>query len=159
MTITEERLLEADFSDPYYTAIQAIVVPASDETTQKVEDLAGKKVGVVTGYTGALTMKDATFDVTLEHYTKGVDGAADLRNGRIDALIIDKPVAETFLGDDNDLKIITDQKYFEDEKFGIAVKKGETEVVKQLNEVLKAMTEDGTIDKIILDYVGVVSGE
>ena len=109
--------------------------------------------------TGALTMKDATFDVTLEHYTKGVDGAADLRNGRIDALIIDKPVAETFLGDDNDLKIITDQKYFEDEKFGIAVKKGETEVVKQLNEVLKAMTEDGTIDKIILDYVGVVSGE
>lgn len=159
MTITGERLLEADFSDPYYTAIQAIVVPASDETTQKVEDLAGKKVGVVTGYTGALTMKDAKFDVTLEHYTKGVDGAADLRNGRIDALIIDKPVAETFLGDDNDLKIITDQKYFEDEKFGIAVKKGETEVVKQLNEVLKAMTEDGTIDKIILKYVGVVSGE
>lgn len=159
MTITGERLREADFSDPYYTAIQAIVVPASDETTQKVEDLAGKKVGVVTGYTGALTMKDAKFDVTLEHYTKGVDGAADLRNGRIDALIIDKPVAETFLGDDNDLKIITDQKYFEDEKFGIAVKKGETEVVKQLNEVLKAMTEDGTIDKIILKYVGVVSGE
>ncbi|MFQ9800536.1 MAG: hypothetical protein ACLR23_18285 [Clostridia bacterium] len=62
-------------------------------------------------------------------------------------------MAETFLGDDNDLKIITDQKYFEDEKFGIAVKKGEETVVKQLTEVLKAMTEDGTIDKIILDYV------
>ena len=43
----------------------------------------------------------------LEHYTKGVDGAADLRNGRIDALIIDKPVAETFLGDDNDLKTVS----------------------------------------------------
>ena len=160
MTITEERLLEADFSDPDDTAIQAIVVPASDETTQKVEDLGWQK-----GWRGDRLHRSADHEGCNVRRHAGAlyqgrgRGRRSSQWPRSTRWIIDKPVAETFLGDDNDLKIITDQKYFEDEKFGIAVKKGETEVVKQLNEVLKAMTEDGTIDKIILDYVGVVSGE
>ncbi|MFQ9800535.1 MAG: hypothetical protein ACLR23_18280 [Clostridia bacterium] len=74
-TITEERLLEADFRSLLYGDSGHRRASCRMKPPKKWRIWLAKKVGVVTGYTGALTMKDATFDVTLEHYTKGVDGA------------------------------------------------------------------------------------
>lgn len=150
MTVTEDRLLNVDFSDTYATAVQAIIV-TSDSEIAGPDDLAGKKIGVQQGTTGDIYASDDFGDENIDRYPKGVDAVQALVQGKVDAVIIDNEPAKVFVGDNDNLKLL-DAAYAEEE-YAIAVKKGNTELLDQINAALKELKESGALDEIVGKYI------
>lgn len=147
MTVTEDRLENVDFSEPYWVAVQTIIVKGDNTDITSVETLKGKKAGVVTGYTGDLTLSEIE-GIELSRYQKGIDAVQDLINGKIDAAVVDSPTAASFIAKNPQLKGVTDDSVFEKEEYAIAVKKGNTELLEKINASVKRLKESGEISKI-----------
>ena len=119
-------------------------------------DLNGKKVGVQQGTTGDTycTNEDGKNDIkvsSVERYNKGVDAVADLMNGKIDAVVIDSFPATKFVEKNSD-KLVKLNDALTVEKYAIAVKKGDKEMLDTINNVLSDMKSSGELDKIIEKY-------
>ena len=150
MTVTEDRLVNVDFSDTYATAVQSIIV-TSDSEIAGPDDLAGKRIGVQQGTTGDLYATDDFGDENIDRYPKGVDAVQALVQGKVDAVIIDNEPAKVFVGDNEGLKLL-DTAYAEEE-YAIAVKKGNTELLEQINTVIQELKDSGEMDSIIGKYI------
>lgn len=92
-TITPEREKQVNFSDPYYEAEQALVVPDGSDITS-VEDLDGKTVGAQDGTTGETYANDETNAAEVRGFPNGPAAIAAVENGQVEATIIDQPVAQ-----------------------------------------------------------------
>lgn len=149
MTITEERKQEVDFSDPYYVATQVMIVPEGSEI-KTAADMEGKKIAVIDGYTGQTCVEELGFDFS--GYRKGTDAILDIVNGKIDVLVIDSATAEAFIGDNEGLAIVEDAQAFAAEEYGIAVKKGNPELLDAINAKIKELKESGKMDEICAKY-------
>ena len=149
MTITDERKEEVDFSDPYYTATQVMVVP-EDSDIQKASDMDGKKISVIQGYTGETAVQKLGYEY--QSFKKGTDAVNELVNGKCDVVVIDSATAQKYVSDNKGLKIVEDKDAFDSEQYGIAVKKGNTELLDKINASIKKMTEDGTISELAAKY-------
>lgn len=131
-------------------------VPAN--TVHSVDDLPGKTIGVQQGTTGDNYAKDLAEKpeegkpaATLERFSKGADAVNALKVGKIDCVIIDNEPAKVFVEKNDDLQILSDP--FADEDYAIAVKKG-SELTEQLNAAMAELKAEGTIDKILGNYIG-----
>ncbi|HZK71592.1 MAG TPA: transporter substrate-binding domain-containing protein [Clostridia bacterium] len=155
MTITDERKKNVDFSDPYYTAIQNMIVP-ENSTIKSAADLDGKRVGVVLGYTGDFAVTDMVDKegkkITITRMNKGTDIILELLNGKIDAVVIDSPPAKEFVIKNKDLKIVEDNAVFSGEEYGIAVKKGNADLLAKINKVIKDLKASGKVDELVKTY-------
>lgn len=154
MTIKPERLESVDFSIPYYTATQVMVVAADNTDISVAEDLKnGKKVGVVLGYTGdTIVTEDLAIDeANITRANRGIDIVQDVKNGKLDAVVIDSYTGKV-LAEKNGLKVIEDAEAFEAEEYAIAVKKGNTELLTAINAKLEEMLESGQIAEIAAQY-------
>ncbi len=152
MTIDEERLESVDFSEPYYDAIQYVIVPEGSDI-DSAEDLEGKKIGVQLGTTGDYAVEEIE-GATAAQYNKGVDAVNDLLNGRVDCVIIDKNPALVFEAEyDGIVALPGDQFDFGVEQYAIALPKGDTELAEKINTALKELKEDGTYDKLVKQYI------
>lgn len=152
MSVTDDRKKNVDFTDPYFNASQAIIVPASDSAIKTPEDLDGKVVGVQTGTTGDtyVTNEDGSNDISVKEvkrYQKGMDAVSDLMAGRIDAVVIDNYPAQKFVSQNPD-KITTLDKALTDENYAIACPKG-SDLVEVINEVIGELKDSGELDKIV----------
>lgn len=152
MTIDEDRLRVVDFSDPYYDAIQYVIV-AKDSTIATAADLENKTIGVQLGTTGNYTA-DEIPGATVQTYNKGVDAVTDLRNGRLDAVIIDKNPALVFTEKYPDELVALDGAQFEfaTEQYAIALPKG-SDLVKKVNDALAELKSNGTFDTLVAQYI------
>lgn len=150
MTVTEDRLINVDFSDTYATAVQSIIVMQDSEIAGP-EDLDGKLIGVQQGTTGDIYASDDFGDENVERYMKGVDAVQALVQGKVDAVIIDNEPAKVFVSDNDSLKLL-DTAYAEEE-YAIAVKKGNTELLDQINGALAELKESGKLDEIVAKYI------
>lgn len=156
MTITDERKNMVDFSDEYYEAVQYVIVPADSEIAS-AKDLEGKNIGVQLGTTGDFIVEGIK-DATAAQYNKAVDAVNDLRNGRVDAVIIDKNPAQVFgeqFKDEVKLYDGESQEFgFEKEYYAIALPKGDEELAKSVNDALAELKADGTFDDLVTQYIG-----
>ena len=150
MTVTEDRLVNVDFSDTYATAVQSVIV-TNDSDIASVDDLAGKKIGVQQGTTGDLYATDDFGDENVDRYPKGVDAVQALVQGKVDAVIIDNEPAKVFVGDNEGLKLL-DTAYAEEE-YAIAVKKGNTELLDQINAAIAELKDSGELESIVAKYI------
>ena len=142
MTITEERKKSFDFSDPYINAGQIVVVQSSSDITSK-DGLVGKTVGAQLGTTGEIEAKKIA-NTTVKPYDTVDLAFLDLANGQIDAVIADYPTALGFVAKSPDkIKAVGD--VFTDESYGIAVCKGNTELVTKINDALKQVVAEGKL--------------
>lgn len=152
MTIDEERLQSVDFSDPYYDAIQYVIVPEGSDI-KAAADLEGKKIGVQLGTTGDYAVEEIE-GATAAQYNKGVDAVNDLLNGRVDCVIIDKNPALVFEAEYEGIVALPgDQFDFEVEQYAIALPKGDTELAEKINQALQELKEDGTYDALVKQYI------
>lgn len=153
MTITEERKNTVDFSDPYYEAVQCVIVPKGSSIAT-ADDLMNLKIGVQLGTTGEFIAEEIE-GATVSTYNKAVDAVNDLNNGRIDAVIIDKNPANVFGTQFADqVDVIEGSAFgFEAENYAIALPKGDTELADKINTALKELKEDGTYDKLVAQYI------
>lgn len=159
MTITDERKEQMAFSDPYTISAQYIIVKDSDDSVKTIEDLAGKKTAVHLGTTGDLLvsgeiekgcLKDTGAEVV--QYKNLTEGCLALQQGTVDAVMLDILPAQNFCAVNEGLKCF--EAVYADgsstkEEYGIAVKKTNTELVEAINEVIKPMVADGSIEASI----------
>lgn len=149
ITVDEDRLVNVDFTDTYAKATQVIIVN-EDSTITKPDELNGKTIGVQLGTTGDIYADDIE-GATVERYNKGADAVQALKTNKIDAVIIDSEPAKVFVKENEGIKIL-DEK-FTDEDYAIAVKKGNEEFLKQINDSLAKLKDSGKLQEIIDKYI------
>ena len=150
MTITDERLESVDFSTPYYTATQVMIVK-EDSDIAAAADMADKKICVIQGYTGETCVQEMGYPY--EAFKKGTEAVLELVNGRCDVVVIDSATAQKYVGDNKGLKIVEDPDAFESEEYAIAVQKGNTELLDMINKAIEAKLADGTISELSAQYI------
>lgn len=150
MTITDERLESVDFSTPYYTATQVMIVKEDSDITSAA-DMADKKICVIQGYTGETCVQDLGYPY--EAFKKGTEAIMELVNGRCDVVVLDSATAQKYVSDNEGLKIVEDSSAFESEEYAIAVQKGNTELLNKINKAIEAKLADGTISELSAKYI------
>ena len=115
------------------------------------DDLKGKKIGVQQGTTGDIYSTDDFGDDNVERFNKGMEAVQALQQGKIDAVIIDNQPAKTFVEENEGLKIL--ETSYVEEDYALAIKKGNDDLVKKVNDAIKELKEDGTFDKIVAKYI------
>jgi polar amino acid transport system substrate-binding protein len=153
-TADEERAQQMDFSKPYFTAAQVVIVRSDDDSVSSKEDLAGKSLGVQTGTTGDTKVASLIEDAEVSRYDSMLLAAEDLASGKIDAVIADNLPATVIVNKMDGLKIVESITY-EEEQYAIAVKKGETELLNTINLVIDDLTSTGKIDAFVQKYLSV----
>ncbi|MDD6036627.1 MAG: transporter substrate-binding domain-containing protein [Lachnospiraceae bacterium] len=149
MTITAEKEEEIDFSVPYYTAKQVMIVK-EDSDIKVAADMADKKIVVIQGYTGETCVKDMGY--AYEAFKKGSEAILELVNGKCDVVVIDSATAQKYVNDNKGLKIVEDAESFDSEEYGIAVKEGNSELLEKINASLTKMIEAGTVNELSAKY-------
>ena len=152
MTATDERKTQVDFSDAYFKSKQAIIVKADNTTIQTADDLQGKNVGVQLGTTGDLFVSSTEGIASVVQVPTGTQAVMDLKNGKIDAVVIDEEPAKKMTEGQSDLKLL--EAPFIEEEYAIAIKKGNAELLESINATLTEMKNDGTYDEIYTKYFG-----
>lgn len=156
MTATDERRETVDFSTPYYTATQVMIVK-EDSDIASAADMADKKICVIQGYTGEVCVQDMGY--TYEAFKKGTEAVMELVNGKCDVVVLDSATAQKYVGDNEGLKIVEDASAFESEEYAIAVQKGNTELLNKINTSIERMLADGTINDLAVKYTEATSAE
>lgn len=152
MSPDEERRKAVDFSDIYYVAEQGVLVRAEDKDKYKsLEDLTGLKVGAQMGSIQADLAQDNIQDVQLQLLSNINDLLLQLKAGKIDALMVEVPVAEMVVQNNPELFLL--EKTIKDEEGGaaIAIKKDSPELVEQVNTTLKRIVDEGLLDQFIIE--------
>ncbi len=153
MTVTDERKEQVDFSNPYYEAVQYVIV-AADSDIATADDLKNKTIGSQLGTTGMFLSEDIE-GATAQTYNRAIDAVNDLVNGRVDLVIVDKNPAQVFETKfEGKVKIIDGAEFgFETEEYAIALPKG-SDMVEKVNQALDDLKADGTFDKLVAEYIG-----
>ncbi|MBN8756737.1 MULTISPECIES: basic amino acid ABC transporter substrate-binding protein [Variovorax] len=159
ITITDERRQTMDFSQPYFDAKQLIAVK-SDSPVAKFEDIKNLKVGVQNGTTGdevvgKLLGKSST---AIKRFESTPLALKELEAGGVQAVVADNGVIVHYLANNaaGGFKTVSDAS-FPVEKYGIAVKKGNAELLAKINQGLEAIRTDGTYAKIYASHFGAES--
>ena len=156
ITITDERKQSMDFSDPYFDAHQLIAVKA-DSRVAHFDDLKSLKVGVQTGTTGdeAISKLQGKNSTDIKRFESTPLALKELETGGIDAVVADNGVVVNYVKNNagNRFKTVNDAA-FVPERYGIAVKKGNAELLAKLNQGLAAIRADGSYDRIYASYLG-----
>ncbi len=149
LTITEDRLKNINFSTPYATAAQVIIVPEGSDI-KSPDDLAGKKVGVQLGTTGDIYADDIE-DATVERYNKGYEAVQALLQGKIDAVMIDNEPAKVYVEQNPELVIVDEA--FTYEEYAIAISKDNDELLAEVNDAIAKLKASGKLDEIVNKYI------
>lgn len=161
MNITEDRQKQVDFTQPYYTNTGTFIAAKSSGLKLSPQALQGKTIGVQ-GSTTYEYYLQATYgkQININRYASIQDAFLDLQSGRIDAVFGDTPILLMWLNAPaHSAAYTTVGEPVKDEKFfnqgdGFAVKKGNTELLQQLDQGLRAIKADGTYHQITQKYFG-----
>lgn len=159
MTVTDERKKSVNFSETYATGIQSVIVPENSDI-KTVDDLKGDgsmKIGVQQDTTGDIYASDTVEnggygEDNVIRYKTGNDAVQALAAGKIQAVIIDNEPAKSYVSSTPGLKILETEFAVED--YAICVAKENTELLDKINNALKELKADGSIDKVISSYIG-----
>ena len=149
VTVTDERKAVMDFSDSYATGIQSIIVPEGSDIASP-DDLAGKKIGTQRGTTGYIYCSDDFGDDAVVAYDDGLTAVQALKNGQVDAVVIDNAPAEEYVAANPGL-VILDTSYAE-EDYAIGMAKGSA-LEDAVNAALEELKADGTLQSIVDKYI------
>ena len=135
------------FSDVYYIAAQAIVVPADSDITSKA-DLEGKKVSVQTGTTADQGCTEAGLSVSA--FAANADAKAALTTGKVSAWVVDNLTALQMVEEGDGLKILSEN--MTEEPYAFAFAKGSEDLVAEITAIVNKLVNDGTVQQIFQKY-------
>lgn len=150
ITITEDRKNMVNFTIPYTSTAQSIIVVSGGSITTKA-DLADKKIGVQINTTGDTQVTEEFGDAAVDRYQNGALAVESLKNGKVDCVVIDGEVAKALVNANEGLEIIADA--YSVEEYAIALNKDNTELLDKINGALEELLADGTIAAIIDKYI------
>lgn len=157
MTITSDRAQKVLFSDPYFDASQVIVIRQNETRRFSFNDIVPMNllVAVQMGTTGAFEGEDifgSEDHPNLKQYKRVNEAFMDLKNGRVDLVIIDEPVAKNYMAHLGGLKILGTP--FTNEQYGIAVKKNNSDLMGKINKSLNKLMDSKEYENILEKWFG-----
>jgi len=144
-TITPEREMVIDFSKPYYQASQSIAIRLDQQKINSLIDLKGKRIGVQLGTTGELLAKKVEEAEVVSFDNIGA-AFIDLENGKLDAIVNDKPTSQRIIALRGNAKIVGSD--LSSENYGIAVRKGEKRLLDAINNSLTSLELSGKLEDL-----------
>jgi cystine transport system substrate-binding protein len=152
VTISEERKKKYDFSTPYtISGIQALVQKKDTSKFKVAGDLSGAKVGVGLGSNYEQWLKENVPGALVKTYDDDPTKYQDLRVGRIDAILVDRLAALELISKTGDSLAVSGAPFSRQEA-GIALRKGEPELLAAINKALDTLRADGTLAKLSQKY-------
>ena len=151
MNPTEERAKVVDFSDIYYNSQHGILVRTEDADKYKTfADLEGAKVGAQLGSTQEQIAKAEIPNADLQLLANVNNLILELKSGKVDAIVMEKPVAEMAVKNNPDLAV--GEPTYEEKTGGnaVGVAKNNPELLAKINEVINELNETGKMDDYIL---------
>jgi polar amino acid transport system substrate-binding protein len=154
ITITEARAENIDFSDPYYEAIQSLLVPADSDIASIDDVTEGVNVGVQTGTTGEEYANENVPGGTVIAFEGGGDLFTALEAGQIEAILQDEPVNQERANQDENVQVI--ETFDTGESYGFALQQDRgDDLLQVINDGLQQLRDDGTYDEIYERYFAV----
>jgi ABC-type amino acid transport substrate-binding protein len=144
-TITDEREKTVDFTNPYYLSEQAILVKEGSDI-KSVEDLDGANVATQQGTTGQEYVEAETDAGEERAFPEGPDTVNAVKNGTVDAAVLDYPVAQDAVEKTTGIEISA--AIPTEEQYGFVVAQENDELLEELNEGLAEAMDDGTYAEI-----------
>lgn len=154
ISVNEERKTRAEFSDSYLHSGLILIVREDERDLTGVKALVGKKIGVQDNTTGEFFARGIEKAKIVEH-ARAQDMIEALKRGSIDAVIVDRPLFYYYRNRHaiNGIKVLPDMLTKED--YGIAVKKGNTKLVEEINTALRTLKKNGGYDKVYQKWFGI----
>jgi glutamate transport system substrate-binding protein len=149
-SITDARKEKVSFAGPYFIAGQDLLVRSDDSSITGPDSLTGKKLCSVTGSTSAQKVKDKYPGVQLQEFGTYSECLPALQTGAIDALTTDDTILAGYAAQEQykgKFKVVG--KPFSEEKYGIGLKKGDTQLCTKITDAIKKMISDGSWQKSI----------
>ncbi|MDR1401619.1 MAG: ABC transporter substrate-binding protein/permease [Puniceicoccales bacterium] len=143
---SEERSTAVSFSIPYYACPLSLIIRADTEQIKSVLDCNGRSVGILQNSKSEVALTKNLKSVKIVNYPDEYSAIADLKNGRIDAIILDGQIAAYYTKYLPNLKIMDE---FEEVKYSIALAKGNDKLLAEINQAIDAMKKDGSLNAII----------
>lgn len=149
MTATPEREKTVLFSKSYFTAKQVVITKGEDKSLKSFDDLSGKKVGVMLGFTGDTVVSEIK-GVKIERFNAAYAAIMALVQGKLDAVVLDSEPAKKYTANNKQLMIANIPA--EEEEYAIAVRKNDKKLIEKINKAIETIKNNGEYDKILKKY-------
>ena len=159
VSVSEEREEVMDFSVKYVDSKDVILVNKADPKVEEssADALEGKVVGVQQGNIADVWVSENASPKSVQRYTKFVQAAQDLLNGKIDCIVMDEAPALELVASNDGLEILAGDALFED-SYAIAIKKDNGQMKAAVDAVITQLQESGQMDEIIASHSSASEG-
>ncbi len=148
--LTDELKKQMDFSDPYFTTRQVLVVKKGNIKITGLDTLSGMTVGTQANSLSAVELQKMK-GIQPKYYESYFLAFQDLINGNIDAAVADHPRAWNYVKvKPNNIKIVGDE--FGSVSYAISFCKSKPEVLGKINTALANMKQDGSLEKLVKEW-------
>jgi ABC-type amino acid transport substrate-binding protein len=151
MTITPERRKQINFSTPYFSTQQAIVVKTSNTKIKKLNNLIGKRVTVQNGTTGDILFASKIKNAKVKRFDTNPQAVQELLNNNADAAIMDDLVAFNAVRKTTGLKVI-ELPNITKEDYGIGLRKGNDQLLSKINKAIATLQKNGKLPALVKKY-------
>lgn len=149
MSITKERLEEVDFSVEYAVSNQVVIVPMDSKITS-IDQISNQRIAVQLGTVADSYVNKNYKDATVISQKKYLSMVEDLKAGKVDLIIMDLLPANEIVKSNDGLKIL--DEYLFTDKYGMAIKKGNKELLDKVNDVLTRLMSEGKIEEYTIKH-------
>ena len=151
ISYSEERAEEVDFSINYATSKQVVIVNENSDIKDPSE-ISNKKIAVQLGSIADTYVTKEYQDATITRQKKYLAAIQDLKTGKVDCVVMDELPAQEILKENSGLKIL--DKELTQDKYGMIVKKGNKELLDNINKVLNRLISEGKISEYVIKHTG-----
>lgn len=153
MSITDERKQAVDFTDPYYTNKLQFIAPKGAAFAAGAAGWKGKSLGAQRATIAGQWLEENAKGASVKLYDTQENAYLDLSSGRLDAILADKFVNYEWLQSDAGKNFeFKGEPVLDNDKIGIAIRKGDGKLRERLNAALKAIVANGTYATINAKY-------
>ncbi|HWT75088.1 MAG TPA: ABC transporter substrate-binding protein [Mobilitalea sp.] len=151
VSVDPEREKVMDFSTDYVNSTEVVVVNKDKPMVSSINDMDGKIIGVQQGNIADFYVDANIKSKEVRRYTKFAQASEDLKNSKIDCIVMDQYPAQELVAANPTLTILAGDPLFQD-KYAIAVKKGNKELLDQINKVIQQLKDDGKIEEFTANH-------
>ena len=147
ISYTEERSKQVDFSNNYTTSKQVAIIKKYSNIQNK-KQIENKKIAVQLGSIADTFVTDEYPNAKIIRQKKYLAAIQDLKDGKVDLVVMDELPAERILNENQDLKMLDEPLTID--SYGIIVDKGNKKLLNKINKVINRLKEEGKIEKFII---------
>ena len=149
ISYSDERAKQVDFSLEYTTSRQVVLVRESS-SINSIDDIKGKKIAVQLGSVADMYVSEMYDNKNIVREKKYLAAIQDLKDKKVECVVMDELPAKEIVGENNDIKILND--ILAEDSYGIIVDKGNKEFLDVVNRVVERLKQEGKIDKFIINH-------